>query len=125
MAKRATKKKVDVTQWFILPCCGPGHHNADQTCGFCGRSHQECADACTESLRVSQTIGPLDCGGSGYWCPNVNCRRFFATDVCGNLDGGTEVSADGKNPILVDEKVVCYCGTHLYNWNDINDDDEE
>lgn len=118
----AFRKPKDATKWWMAPHCGPGTTDANAICGFCGQTHQQCAVANTEEMRKHHRQA---CGGSGFWCLNPNCGRFWAQDSCGESGYGEERSADGVSLIMSDngKKVFCVCDTFLFYVEPVDGED--
>jgi len=126
MSRYDLKPPKDINQFWLAPHCGPGTLNTYETCGFCGRTHKECAMAFSDhinkhpdyshdgdSLGDGQDDPEVACGGSGFWCSG--CGRFWAQNSCGENQMEDHQSSDDAKPvlrILEDGRtaVHCVCG---------------
>jgi len=101
----------DNKTWFLAAHCGDGTLDDDEFCGFCGETHAECAKRCTEHQRdhMEQV-----CGGSGFWCYNPGCGRFWGQNSCGECDNDGWYSQDGAEVRISQGYVLCVCGQRLY-----------
>lgn len=117
MMEIAQHYKLDpnnVGQFWIRQHCAPGHADPNEVCGFCGGTHQQCAE---QGSLASQRNGDRGCGGSGLWCRE--CGRFWSQDVCGESYDTELVCIDGSELTVEDESevsswILCSCGARLF-----------
>jgi hypothetical protein len=142
--KKAFQPPTDVKQFWVAPHCGPGTLDINETCGFCGDSHQECAQKFSDFLRNASEVLLLaysktmfgdhrdiekmgiecPCGGSGFWCSK--CGHFWAQDSCGDSGGTSHQSCDGDSLDFDDNNnVLCVCGNRVMIEKDENNEDED
>lgn len=109
MVFEPVKRPTDHDVFWLNDHCSPGTLDRDELCGGCGETHGDCAQKCTESIAL---LNSVDCGSSGFWCPK--CNRFYAQDVCGETPDDEMECVDGSRLTLVDGWIRCACGEALF-----------